>query len=77
MDKVRTDLMLHFLYGSMIAFFLININLWYGFGIAVLISVLKEVVYDKLMKKGTFDWLDLAFGIAPAVMLLLTRMNGI
>ena len=75
----RIDLLQHFTYGTLIAFFVINsfvtIGVWYGFGICVAIAVGKEVIWDKWMKKGTFDWLDMVFTIAPAVMILLTILN--
>lgn len=43
------------------------VPLWAAVGIAALIGVGKEVIYDKLLKKGTFDKKDLiadAVGIA-------------
>ena len=74
---MKADKLLHFFFGTLIAFGAININLYYGFAIAILISVGKEVVYDKLMKKGTFDWWDMAFGVFPALLIFLTRLNSI
>jgi len=76
-QQIRVDLLQHFVVGTGIAFFCININLWWGFLACVVIAVGKEVVWDKLLKKGTFDWWDMAYTIAPAVMILLTRMNTV
>ena len=76
---MRIDLLQHFTFGTLIAFFVINsfvnIGVWYGFAICVAIAAGKEVIWDKLMKKGTFDWLDMAYTIVPAVLILLTILN--
>ena len=54
-----------------------------GFGISVLISILKDVVWDLIMGKGKFEWMDIVYGIFGAAIsiviafFVLTFLNGI
>ena len=76
---MRVDLLQHFIVGSILGFVAINttvgIGVWWGFGLCVLVAAAKEVVWDKMLGKGTFDWLDMAYTILPALMFLLTSLN--
>jgi hypothetical protein len=70
---IPIDKLKHFLYGTVISFVLININPYYGFGLAVLIFGAKEIIYDKLMKKGNCEFMDFVYGLIPAILLLITK----
>ena len=65
---IRRDYNLHFWYGALISLFAIFILIvlgfetkFIGFALASLAGLLKEVVWDAMMKKGTPEWLDWLF----------------
>lgn len=65
---LRHDYNLHFWYGAVISLFTIFVLILLGletsligFSVAALAGLLKEVVWDSMMKKGTPEWLDWFF----------------
>lgn len=69
-----TDKLAHFMIGFALGFVLINISGFYGFMFTALILLGKELVYDFVLKKGTFSWEDFFYGIVPVVMLGITKI---
>ena len=61
-SRIKKDKLLHFIAGTYI-FMLsaIFVNLWVALLIVVVIGALKELVYDKALKKGTPEVLDFLF----------------
>ena len=75
----KKDKLYHFVAGFLIALIFGLINPVFGLGMAVLAGVLKDVVRDKLLKKGTFEVLDIFFTgvggiIGMTVAILITNM---
>ena len=73
---METDKLKHFFYANVISFFLINslrnvVNLHIIFGGLVVLFLLFEV-YQKVFKKGQFDWMDWIWGVAGALTIYLT-----
>ena len=57
---IQTDKLLHNLINYSIVFTLsVLTNYWIGLCVAVTLSLLKEFVWDKLLKKGNFEIADL------------------
>lgn len=56
---MKTDKLLHFLCGYVIAITLSLFVVWLGPVVGVLAAFGKEFVYDKWMGKGTFEWQDI------------------
>lgn len=63
---IQKDKLLHYFYGSIIAFPLVLLFCFYGVVITLLIATIKEVVYDKLLKRGTFEVLDIVYTVTPS-----------
>ncbi len=65
----------HFIYGFLL-FFISNLflNEIYSFSIVLIIALLKEIVHDKLLGRGTPDYKDVLFTIIPAVLFLLKQI---
>lgn len=60
MNKIPTDKLLHFLISALLTFVLnCFLPISWAVGTAIVIGVLKEVVWDKLLKKGTFELEDM------------------
>lgn len=56
--NIEDDKWQHFVIGFMMMWLPILLGI-YGIILALIIALLiKEVLWDLLMKKGTFDWLD-------------------
>lgn len=68
---IQKDKLLHYFYGSIIAFPLVLLFSFYGVVITLLIATIKEVVYDKLLKRGTFEVLDIIYTIIPSLLFYL------
>lgn len=56
---MKTDKLLHFLCGYVIAITLSLFVVWLGPVVGVLAAFGKEFIYDKWMGKGTFEWQDI------------------
>lgn len=75
----KRDKLYHFIAGFIIASIFGLITPVLGLGMAVLAGLLKDVVWDKLLKKGTFEVLDIFFTgvggvIGMAVAIGITNM---
>ena len=55
------DKIYHFIAGFIISLIFGFINPVLGLGMAVLAGLLKDVIWDKFLKKGTFEVLDIFF----------------
>ena len=55
------DKIYHLVAGFLIALIFGLINPVFGLGMAVLAGILKDVVWDKFLKNGTFEVLDIFF----------------
>lgn len=65
---IGTDGLLHFFACAFIAFAAgIPTNPAIGFIIALAVGVLKEIVWDAKLKKGTFEWKDILFDFLGGV----------
>lgn len=69
--NIQKDKLLHYFYGSIIAFPLVFLFGFYGVVITLLIASVKEVVYDKLLKRGTFEILDIVYTTLPSLLFYL------
>jgi len=58
--KIKFDKWKHLVFGFMFMWFPILLE-FYGFLIALTFAIGKEVIHDKIMKKGNFEWLDFAY----------------
>lgn len=56
---MKTDKLLHFLCGYVIAITLSLWVPWLGAVVGVLVAFGKEFIYDKWLGKGTFEWQDI------------------
>lgn len=75
----KKDKLYHFIVGFIIALIFGLITPVLGLGMAVLAGILKDVVWDKLLKKGTFEVLDIFFTgvggvIGMAIAILITNI---
>lgn len=59
-DKIRKDDLLHILF-SVIVMTVLKLLLpcWIAALITLLVGILKELIWDKWLKKGTPEWRDL------------------
>ena len=69
--NIPQDKLLHFFYGTIISFIAVLIFSIKGLWITVVIAAAKELIYDKLMKKGNCDILDFVFTCIPCIMFLI------
>jgi len=75
--KIGQDKKLHFALSTFISIVcmgtadILSVSVWWGFLAVVLILAGKEIVYDKLLKKGTPEWMDFVYGLVPAIFILL------
>lgn len=75
---VKTDKLLHFLCGYVIAITLSLFVVWLGPVVGVLAAFGKELVYDKWMGKGTFEWQDInvtLVGVLSGFIVAFARLN--
>ena len=78
---MKTDKLLHFYYATIISFLAINTfanissySVYITYGVLLLGFAAKEIVYDKLMKKGTPEFWDWFVGAMGATIILLTKI---
>lgn len=64
----KKDKLYHFIAGFIIALIFGLITPVLGLGMAVLAGILKDVVWDKFLKKGTFELLDILATAVGGVM---------
>ncbi len=63
---MKTDKLLHLLTGAVITF---AIGLWWpiiGLVAGIVAGAAKELIYDKLLDRGTYDVLDFVYTVAGA-----------
>jgi hypothetical protein len=73
------DKIYHLVAGFLIALIFGLINPVLGLGMAVLAGLFKDVIWDKFLKKGTFEVLDIFFAgvggvIGMVVAIILTNL---
>jgi glycopeptide antibiotics resistance protein len=72
---LQTDKLLHNLINYIIVFTLsVLTSYWIGLTTAIVVSLIKEFVWDKLLKKGCFEIMDLisnTLGIIEATLIYL------
>lgn len=64
---MKQDKLLHALSGYCIASIFTIISPLFGLVVSIAIGALKELMWDKYLKKGKPEWLDLIATIAGAV----------
>ena len=69
--NIPHDKLLHFFYGTIITFISVLIFGLKGLWITVVIAAVKELIYDKLMKKGNCEVMDFIFTCLPCIMFLI------
>ena len=69
--NIPQDKLLHFFYGTIISFLSVLIFGLKGLWITVIIAASKELIYDKLMKKGNCEIMDFIFTCIPCIMFLI------
>lgn len=75
---MKTDKLLHFLCGYVIAITLSLFVVWLGPVVGVLAAFGKEFIYDKWMGKGTFEWQDInvtLVGVLSGFIVAFARLN--
>ena len=72
-SETPRDKLLHFIYGTFISFFLIALFSEIGFLISIVIFLAKEIIYDKLMKKGTPEINDFVYSTIPAILFIIMK----
>ncbi len=84
---MKKDKKLHFLAGFIIALIVAVIATWYnidtpniilgsflGYGTSMVITILKEIIWDDLMGKGVFSWKDIEYGLWGAIIGVLLNI---
>jgi hypothetical protein len=74
LTKIPKDKLLHFFLGSLISFPLILLFGFYGFLISIIIFAGKEIIWDKIFKKGTPEIMDFIYSIIPAIMFIIIKL---
>ena len=66
MKQIPLDKQLHFLGSGLLVtvFYILGIPLIFSVGLSLIIGLLKEVVWDYFLKKGTPDVMDAVFNMA-------------
>lgn len=63
-DKIRKDDLLHILFSVIIMTVLkLLLPWWIAALLTILIGILKELIWDKWLKKGTPEWRDIVSDI--------------
>ena len=73
LNKVPNDKLLHFFYGTILSF--VGFILL-GDGALVVVAAMaaaKELVWDKVMKKGNCEMADFIYTVVPAIMMLIIK----
>lgn len=74
-SKIKLDKLLHFVCGTYLFLFAsIFLSMWLSIAIVAVIGAAKEVIYDKWMKKGTPEWMDLIYTIVGGSLALLLTL---
>jgi hypothetical protein len=76
LSNIQKDKLLHFFYGTIIAFLTINFSYITGEEALIIcggIAAGKELIYDKIMGRGNCEFMDFVYTFAPAVMFYLTK----
>jgi hypothetical protein len=74
LSNIQQDKLLHFLYGALISFpliFFFNIT---GFIISAIIFAAKEIIHDKILKRGNPEVMDFLYSLAPAILFLIMEL---
>lgn len=63
-EKIRKDDLLHILFSVIVMTVLkLLLSWWIAALITLIVGILKELVWDKILKKGTPEWRDLVSDI--------------
>lgn len=73
-NKIGIDKFKHFCLGFFIYFLFSFISTLIGLTVVFIIAAGKEIIYDKIMKKGTPEFLDFIFTITPGLILYLQTL---
>lgn len=73
MKNIKKDKLLHFFWGTIISAPLIYFFGVFGFFISFVLIIAKEVYDSKT--KGNVELLDVVFGLVPAILFLLMKLN--
>lgn len=65
------DKFLHFIVGGVMALILVPLFGSLGFISVVVVAAAKEVLHDKLLKKGNCEFMDFIWTIIPALIIYL------
>ncbi len=78
---IKKDKWLHFIVGIVLGFFGLWLSLIFkaklfimiilGLGIPFIIGIIKELIYDKLLKKGTPEIMDVIFTFLGGIIITL------
>jgi hypothetical protein len=75
MKAIQPDKFKHDVYGYIITALLsLVINPFFAFGICILVGISKEVIWDKALGKGQFEWADMVWTWAGGLMALLPQI---
>jgi hypothetical protein len=72
-SETSRDKLIHFVYGTFISFLLIALFSEIGFFVSIFVFLAKELVYDKIMKKGTPEINDFIYSAIPAVLFIIMK----
>ena len=75
--NIRQDLGTHFFWLAVLAGLMGAVGFSQEVQVATVIAIalMKEIVWDKIMKKGTFDWVDILFGVLAGVVVALPQVG--
>ena len=71
LSNIQKDKLLHFFWGAILSFILILFLGKIGVIIALIITAVKELYYDKYLGKGNCEWADYFYTVAPTIMLVI------
>lgn len=75
LTKIPKDKLLHFFYGTIIGFPIVLFFGIYGVFIMFFIALVKEVVIDIIYQRGMYEWLDIVYGVVPAILFWIFTLN--
>jgi len=64
----------HFVVGLVGGLIWVNIHPTGGFIFMVILLAGKEIIWDKMMKQGTPDWMDFWYGFVPLLIIYILKL---
>ncbi len=73
--NISRDKLAHF-FASYVVLVVLSVfsPIWVSYVVVAILVAYKDVINDLILKKGKFEWLDVAFGIAPVVFDIISKI---